>query len=181
MLFGAGLVAGFVDSIAGGGGLITMPALLSLGGDPALTLGTNKLQAVCGSGTAAWHYSKAGVVAWREAGRAFAWTLIGAAAGSMAVQQLDPLLLKRGIPILLLVVAAVVLFKPELGTVDRHPRMPRGAFDICFGLLLGFYDGFFGPGAGTFWTIAFVLCLGFNLTRATGWTKAVNFGSNLAS
>lgn len=68
-----------------------------------------------------------------------------------------------------------------LGAEDLHPRMSRGWFDWTFGLLIGFYDGFFGPGTGTFWTMAFMLGLGFNLTRATGYTKVMNFASNLSS
>ena len=94
---------------------------------------------------------------------------------------MNPSALKRVIPILLLAVALCVLFKPELGAEDRRPRMPRVWFDLLFGLGIGFYDGFFGPGTGTFWTMAFVLGLGFNLTRATGYTKVMNFASNLSS
>ena len=73
------------------------------------------------------------------------------------------------------------LLKPELGDKDIHPRMTSGRFDMAFGLLIGFYDGFMGPGTGTFWTMAFMLGLGFNLTRATGHTKVMNFASNLSS
>jgi len=79
------------------------------------------------------------------------------------------------------VVVVGMLLRPQLGTQDLHPRMPRGVFDVGAGLLLGFYDGFFGPGTGMFWAMAFVLGLGFNLMRATGYTKAMNFASNLGS
>ena len=74
-----------------------------------------------------------------------------------------------------------MLVKPGLGSEDLHPRMSRGWVYLVFGLFIGFYDGFFGPGTGTFWTMAFVLCLGFNLTRATGYTKVMNFASNLSA
>ena len=181
LLFGTGLTAGFVDSIAGGGGLITVPVLLSLGLNPQQALGTNKLQAVFGSGSATWHYAQGGVVKLRDCVWGFICSLVGAAIGTLAVQQMDPWFLKRFIPLLLLAVAAYSILKPQLGEEDLRPRMPRGAFDLSFGLLLGFYDGFFGPGTGTFWTAAFVLGLGFNLTRATGYTKAMNFASNLSS
>jgi len=97
------------------------------------------------------------------------------------VQRLDPFFLKRAIPILLTVVAAYVFFKPRLGAEDRQPRMERSSFDLLFGLALGFYDGFLGPGAGTFWTMAFMVGLGFNMTKATGYTKVMNLGSNLSS
>lgn len=181
LLFTTGLAAGFVDSIAGGGGLITLPVLLSFGFDPRHALGTNKLQASFGSGSAAWHYTRARTVALEDCGRGFVLTLLGAALGTMAVQRLDPSILRRAIPLLLGAVAFYVWFKPRLGTTDLHPRMSRGWFDVTFGLLLGFYDGFFGPGTGTFWTMAFMLGLGFNMTRATGYTKVMNFASNLSS
>ena len=180
-LFGTGLVAGFVDSVAGGGGLITIPVLLNLGLDPQHALGTNKLQATFGSGSASWHYARAGAVAPRECAPGFAFSLAGAALGALAVQRVAPLLLKRAIPLLLLAVALYILLKPRLGYEDLRPRMPRRRFDLLFGLGIGFYDGFFGPGTGTFWAMAYVLGLGFNLTRATGHTKVMNFASNLSS
>ncbi len=181
VLFTTGLAAGFVDSIAGGGGLITLPVLLSFGLPPQLALGTNKVQATFGSGSAAWHYARAGTVQLRDCGLGFALSLVGAALGTLAVLHVNPSFLKRVIPILLIAVALYVLLKPRLGAVDLHPRMARGLFYSICGLLLGFYDGFFGPGTGTFWTMAFMLGLGFNLTKATGYTKVVNFASNVGS
>ena len=181
LLFGTGLVAGFVDSIAGGGGLISVPVLLSFGLGPQLALGTNKLQATFGSSSASWHYAQAKTVSPKDCTRGFVLSLVGAALGTLAVQQLDPLFLKRAIPVLLIGVAIYTLLKPTLGAEDLHPRMRRQVFDLIFGLLLGFYDGFFGPGVGTFWTVAFMLGLGFNMTRATGYAKVMNFASNLSS
>ncbi|HWQ93327.1 MAG TPA: TSUP family transporter [Clostridia bacterium] len=181
LLFLTGLAAGFVDSIAGGGGLITLPVLLGSGLDPQLALGTNKLQATFGSGSAAFHFAQAGTVPLRDCARGFLFTVLGAAIGAFAVHQLDPGLLRRVIPVLLIAVVLCFLFKPQLGDLDTHARMPRFTFDLCLGLGLGFYDGFFGPGTGTFWSMAFVLGLGFNLTRATGYTKVMNFASNLSS
>jgi uncharacterized protein len=181
LLFLTGLVAGFVDSIAGGGGLITLPVLLSFGLDPRHALGTNKLQATFGSGSAAWHYARAGTVPLEDCLRGFLLSLAGAALGTLAVRQLDPSFLKRFIPILLVAVAVYTLLKPKLGADDLHLRMRRSAFDLLFGLLIGFYDGFFGPGTGTFWTMAFMLGLGFNMTRATGYSKVMNFASNISS
>ena len=181
LLFGTGVVAGFVDAIAGGGGLITLPVLLSLGLDPRHALGTNKLQATFGSASASWHYAQSGTLPLKDCTRGFVLSLLGAALGALAVQQLDPSFLRRAIPVLLIAVAAYTLLKPRLGVEDLHPRMARGVFDLTFGLLLGFYDGFFGPGTGTFWTMAFMLGLGFNMTRATGYAKVMNFASNLSS
>ena len=181
LLFATGLTAGFVDSIAGGGGLITLPVLLNFGLSPQLALGTNKLQSTFGSGSAAGHYAAAKTVSLRDCARGFLFTLVGAAAGAVAVQQVDPSFLRRAIPILLILVAVYVLWKPRLGAEDLHPRMRRAWFDVVFGLSLGFYDGFFGPGTGTFWAMAYMLGLGFNMTRATGYTKVMNFASNLSS
>lgn len=181
VLFATGLVAGFVDSIAGGGGLITLPVMLSLGGDPQTALGTNKLQATFGSGSATWHYARAGAVDLSDCVRGVGLTFLGAIVGTLGVRQIGPHTLKVLIPLLLIAVAVYMLRHPQVGAVERDARMSRARFDLTFGLLLGFYDGFFGPGAGTFWTMAFVLALGFNLTRATGYTKAMNFSSNVCS
>jgi uncharacterized membrane protein YfcA len=181
LLFATGLCAGFVDSIAGGGGLITLPVLLSLGIDTKVALGTNKLQATFGSGSAAIHYARAGAVNFAENRRGCVCAFIGAAAGSLLVQQLDQLFLKRLIPFLLIAVAVYIWFKPQLGAKDVHPRMTRTAFDFLFGFGIGFYDGFFGPGTGTFFTMAFMLGLGLNLTKATAASKVMNFATNIAS
>ena len=181
LLFATGLAAGFVDSIAGGGGLITLPVLLGLGFTPQAALGTNKLQATFGSASAAWHYAEAGTVDWRDCTQGFLFAFVGAAGGALWVQQLDATILKRVIPVLIAAVALYALLKPQMGEKDLHPRMQRGWFDVLFGMGLGLYDGFFGPGTGMFWTMAFVLGMGFNLTRATGYTKVMNFASNLSS
>ena len=181
VLFASGLAAGFVDSIAGGGGLISLPVLLSFGVDPKRALGTSKLQSTFGAGSAAWHYARAGVVDLKDCRRGFAVTFLAAIGGTLAVQQLDPSFLRRFIPVLLGAVALYTLLKPQLGAEDIRPRLGRAGFDVIFGVVLGFYDGFFGPGTGTFWAMAFVLGAGFNLTKATGHTKVMNFASNISS
>ena len=181
ILFAVGLVAGFVDSIAGGGGLIALPALLSCGVDPKFALGTSKLQATFGSSSAAWHYMRAGTVDVKECGRGFLLAVVGSALGTLLVQQLDPSFLRRFIPVLLAAVALYALLKPTLGAHDHPPRMSAGLFDATFIMFIAFYDGFFGPGSGMFWTMALVLVMGFNLTRATAHAKVVNFGSNASS
>jgi len=181
LLFATGLAAGFVDSVAGGGGLITVPVLLSVGLGPQETLGTNKLQATFGSGSATWHYAAAKTVPVTDCVRGFLFSFFGAGLGALVVQQIDPSFLRSTIPFLLIAVALYTLFKPQLGAADLHPRMSHGWFDLVFGLGIGFYDGFFGPGTGTFWTMAYMLCLGFNMARATGYTKVMNFASNLSS
>lgn len=181
LLFLTGLAAGFVDSIAGGGGLITIPVLLSVGMPPPLALGTNKLQATFGSGSAAWHYGRAGLIDFNACKTGVLCTLIGATGGTLLVSQLPPDLLKQTIPWLLIAIALYFIFQPKLGDADRTPRLSAGVFHLIFGLGIGFYDGFLGPGTGTFWAMAYLLGLGFNLTRATAYTKVMNFTSNVAS
>ena len=181
ILFLTGSIAGFVDSIAGGGGLITLPVLLSMGFSPQDALGTNKLQATFGSGSATWHFAQAGWVDFRASAAGILFTAIGAVIGTVAVQSVDPTFLRRGIPWLLTAIALYTLLQPRLGEKDIMARLDAGLFHAVFGLLLGFYDGFFGPGTGSFWAMAYMMGLGFNMTRATAHTKAMNLTSNLGS
>ncbi len=178
LLFSVAFVAGLVDAVAGGGGLITVPALLAVGLPPQTALGTNKLQASFGSGSAMFHFAQAGTVRLRECGQGILCTAIGAGLGALTVQGLDTGFLRRVSPFLLMALAAYLLFSPRLGYEEVRPRLRPGTFYVLFGLGIGFYDGFFGPGTGTFWAMAFMLCLGQNLTRATAHTKVMNFTSN---
>jgi uncharacterized protein len=181
IIFSVGFLAGLVDSIAGGGGMITVPVLLAFGVPPQATLGTNKFQASFGSFTAALYHVRQKVVDLKDALPGIIFTLIGAAAGTLLVQWIDNSALETIIPFLLLAIAVYFLFSPKIGDAETHSRMPRVVYYAVFGLSLGFYDGFFGPGVGSFWAIAFVLLLGFHLTKATGYTKLMNFVSNIVS
>ena len=181
VLFTTGAAAGLIDSIAGGGGLITIPVLLSVGLPPQLALGTNKLQSTFGSASAMVHFVKAGTVDLAQALGGMLWTALGAALGAYTVQQIDPGALKRCIPFLLLVILCYTIFTPKLGAEELRPRMRKGLFYACFGLLLGFYDGFLGPGTGSFWVVALMLGLGFDMRKGTGYTKVFNFVSNVVS
>ncbi len=181
LLFAAGLIAGTVDAIAGGGGLITLPALLAVGLPVPLALGTNKLGAVFGSGSATWSFVRRDLVKPRECLPGIGLTAGGALAGAYAVRRLDPELLARFIPWLLAAIVVYMVFRPRLGETSRHHRMEKLAFYLIFGLGLGFYDGFFGPGVGSFWTIAFIMLLGHDFLQAAAHTKVMNFTSNAAS
>ncbi|QEM69417.1 TSUP family transporter [Geobacter sp. FeAm09] len=181
LLFLTGLVAGLVDSIAGGGGLITIPVLLGVGMPPQAALGTNKLQASFGSGSAMLTFVRSGTVRLDDCRAGIAYTAIGAALGTITVQMLDPALLRHAIPWLLVAIVLYTLLTPRLGYEDIHARVKPGPFFFAAGLVLGFYDGFLGPGTGSFWVMALMLGLGFNMTRATGYTKVMNFTSNVAS
>ena len=181
VLFLTGAVAGLIDSIAGGGGLITIPVLLGLGLPPQTALGTNKLQATFGSFSAMAHFVRAGTVRLRDAAPGVVWTAIGAILGSYTVQQIDPGFLKKVIPYLLLLILCHTIFTPKLGAEEVKPRLTRGIFYPLFGLLLGFYDGFLGPGTGSFWVVSLMLGLGFEMRKGTGYTKVFNFVSNIVS
>jgi uncharacterized membrane protein YfcA len=181
ILFGTGLAAGFVDTVAGGGGLITLPVLLSLGLPPQDALGTNKFQSSFGSGSATFHYTRAGVVDLRECRFGILFAFIGTSLGALTVLRIDPAFLRLLIPILLVGITIYLMARPRVGFEGIQPRMKAGMFYLLFGLGLGFYDGFFGPGTGSFWAMAFMLFLGFNMTKATGYTKVMNFTSNFFS
>ncbi len=181
ILFLVALLAGFVDSIAGGGGLIAIPALLWAGLSPVETLATNKAQAVFGSGTAAANFIHKGAVDLSGTALSVICTFIGAAAGAVMVQGLDSAFLERLIPVLLIGFALYFLFSPRVSDLDSHQRLAHPWFALLVGTGVGFYDGFFGPGTGTFFAMGYVSLLGFSLTRATAHTKLLNFTSNLAA
>ena len=181
LLFLVALLAGFVDSIAGGGGLISIPALLWAGLGPVATLATNKAQAVFGSGTAALNFIHKGQVDLRAAALAAACSFGGAALGALLVQRLDSAFLGRLIPVFLIAFALYFLCSPRVSDLDSRRRLGAVAFALTLGLGLGFYDGFCGPGAGTFFAMGYVALQGYNLRRATAHSKLLNFASNLAA
>ena len=180
-LFLAGLVGGFVDSIAGGGGLISVPALMAVGMNPVAALATNKAQAMFGSFTATLTYARKGHVNIADMKQAVVFTFIGSVSGTLLVQYLASDIMTQIIPFFLIGAALYFLFGPKIGEVDRHHYLEQTPFYLIFGLAIGFYDGFFGPGTGSFWALAFVSVLGFNMLKATAHTKVVNFTSNFAS
>lgn len=176
----AGL-AGFLDAIAGGGGLLSVPALLAAGLSPVQVLATNKAQAVFGSFTAATHFVRQGAIDLRRIRHSIVLAFIGTLCGSMLVQQIPTDFLERIIPVLLILFAVYFMLTPKLGAEDVHHRVSEPVFALLIGFGIGFYDGFFGPGTGTFYAMGFVLLLGYNLTRATAGTKVLNFTSNLGA
>lgn len=181
LLFLAGLAAGFIDSIAGGGGLISVPALLWAGLPPQMALGTNKMQSSCGTAMAVHRYAKAGLVAWPEVRLAVLVTFLFALLGSWTLTRVGNDILKLVVPWLLLGAALYVLISPRLARHASRLRLGLISFSLLGGSVLGFYDGFFGPGTGAFWTIACLSLHGMELTRATAFTKVVNLTSNVAS
>ncbi|OAZ11176.1 membrane protein [Thalassospira tepidiphila MCCC 1A03514] len=181
ILFAVATLAGFVDAIAGGGGLITIPALLWAGVTPAQALATNKLQGSFGSFSASLNFIRKGHVDPRDMVLAIVLTFAGSALGTVLVQMLDPGILMTILPGLLILIALYFLFSPRVGDIDAHQMIGKATFAFTAGFGIGFYDGFFGPGTGSFFSIAFVALLGFNMTKATAHTKVLNFTSNFAS
>jgi uncharacterized membrane protein YfcA len=180
-LMGVGLLAGFVDAVAGGGGLISIPALLFAGLPPVAALATNKMQSACGTAMAVVTYWRRGFINLRSLIPAAALTLCGSFLGALAVKRLDTSILTAMVPVALIGIALYFLFAPKLSDADRHARLPFARFVPVLGFCLGFYDGIFGPGTGSFMTIGFVTLFGLGLTRATGHTKLLNLVSNTAA
>lgn len=178
LLLLAAFCAGLVDAIAGGGGLLTVPALLATGLPPHLALGTNKGQAVFGSGAAFVSFWRQG---WIDRGAApgrFAAGAAGSLVGAAAVSAVSPTVLRPLVLALLLGVGAFLALRPPLQPSDT-PRAPRAGISLA--LAIGAYDGFFGPGTGTLLIVGYAVLLGHALTRASAEAKVVNFASNLAA
>lgn len=181
LLFIAAFAAGFIDSIAGGGGLITLPALLIAGIPPLETLGTNKLQGLFGSGSATIAYSRKGHVNLREQLPMAAMSGIGSVLGAFSAAFVPGDWLKAALPAILIAVALYFALKPNLNDVSRTARMKPFLFGLTFVPAIGFYDGIFGPGAGSFFMLAFISMAGFGVLKATAHTKLLNFASNIGA
>ncbi|UKY37733.1 sulfite exporter TauE/SafE family protein [Pantoea dispersa] len=181
VLFLVAVLAAFIDSIAGGGGLLTVPSLLAAGLSPAQALATNKLQSVGGSFSASLYFVRRGAVKLREQRLNIAMTFLGAIGGTLLIQHIQAEILRQILPLLLISIGLWFLLMPRLGEADREQRLHGLAFALVGGGCVGFYDGFFGPGAGSFYALAFVTLCGFNLAKATAHAKILNFTSNFAS
>ena len=181
LLFLTGLGAGTVDAIAGGGGLITLPVLLTTGMSPVEALATNKLQGSFGTFAATRYFVKKKLVDLKQMLLMIGCTFVGAVVGTVLVQLLDTTLLATVMPLLLVLIALYFMLSPRISDQDSEQRVKPALFAFVFTAAIGFYDGFFGPGTGTFFTVAFVSLAGFSLARATAHTKVLNFTSNVAS
>jgi uncharacterized membrane protein YfcA len=177
----AAFLAGVVDAIAGGGGLLTLPALIAAGLPPHLALGTNKGQSVFGSAAALWRFARERRIDARLAARTFPLGLVGSLGGAAAVLLVPPAVLRPLVLVLLLAAAAVVALRRPSDSGPRSAVSWAGWGAPAAALLLGAYDGFFGPGTGTFLIVAWVTLLGRSLTDASADAKVVNVASNLAA
>src|SRR5271166_3872217 len=176
----AGFASGFVDAIAGGGGLLTLPSLALAGLDPVAAVATNKLAGSIGTGSATLSFWRAGKIEPAMAPSALAAGL-GAALGALALPWAPRALLVEALPVVLVAVALYFALAPNLTEAQRRPRITPGLFAATLAPAVGFYDGVFGPGAGSFYMIGFVVLAGFGLTRAMAGSRFANFGSNFGS
>ncbi len=177
----AAFLAGFVDAIAGGGGLISVPALLLAGATPIEALATNKLQGTFGAGTAMITYARAGQVRLQDQLSMAAISAVAGAAGALTAHLMPVAVLRLIMPAILVAVALFFAFKPGLTDDARVARMTPAMFSFTAVPLIAAYDGFFGPGTGSFFMLGFVMLAGYGVLQATAHTKLLNFSSNLGS
>lgn len=179
------LLAGFVDSVVGGGGLIQLPALLILlpGVSVPTLFGTNKMAAIAGTSVAAYRYSRHVTIDWKLVGPAAAAAFIFSSLGSRTITLLKPAFLRPVVLVLLVAVAIYVFVVKDLGLIHKPKHAQRKAvwLGILTGAVIGFYDGFFGPGTGSFLIFIFVGIFGFDFLAASAGAKVINLATNLAS
>jgi uncharacterized membrane protein YfcA len=181
----ASLVAGFVDSIVGGGGLILVPALFATfpAAHPATLFGTNKGASVWGTAFATWQFSRRVEMRWAALLPAAGAGFVASFAGAWLVTVVSPDYLRKLLPLVLLAVLIYTVVKKDLGR-DHTPRFSGAAEQwvaASVGALIGFYDGFFGPGTGSFLVFLFVRLLGYDFLSASASAKLVNTATNLAA
>lgn len=178
ILAGVAFLAGFIDAIAGGGGLLTIPALLSTGLPPHLVLGTNKLCATFGSATASLTFVRRRLFEPKRWRTGLLATLCGAALGALLAHQLPARWLNQVLPLIVFACGLYMLLAPTPQAKGSQESAPRRFWQVPQGLTLGFYDGVAGPGTGAFWTVSTLLLHRLDLLRASGVARTMNFVSN---
>jgi hypothetical protein len=182
---GASLLAGFVDAIVGGGGLILVPALFSVypGAAPATLFGTNKGGAIWGTALATAQFARRVQLPWGSLAPAALTALAGSFAGAWAVTLIPATGLRRALPFILLAVLVYTLARKDLGRhhTPHHGARAQAAIASTIGAVCGFYDGFFGPGTGSFFVFLFVRLLGFDFLHASASAKLLNTATNFAA
>lgn len=180
LLFLAGFAAGFIDSIAGGGGMITIPALLLTGISPLQALATNKLQSSFGSFSATLQFYKKGYIDLKSSLPFAMIAFVFSAFGTISVQLIQVEFLSKVLPFLILIFGLYFLFSPNIKEVEKTEKLNKAYLNLAIAAV-GFYDGFFGPGTGSFFMIALMIIGNFNIVQSLGQAKFYNFSTNLAS
>lgn len=181
LLFVVAIFAGFVDTLAGGGGLITVPSLIVAGVPPIMALGTNKLQGCMGTATATLMMFRKRKISWAQVRAPMLYAFIGALLGTFTLQFVSSEALNLIVPVVLLLIAVYFIFSSRIHFAARKPRIDKGSYHKGVVPAIGFYDGFFGPGTGSFFSLAGVSLRGQALLDATAVAKALNFSTNIAS
>ena len=185
ILFGAAFLAGLVDAVVGGGGLIQIPALFSIlpGVAPATLLGTSKLAGIWGTGAAAINFSRRVKLEWSAAAPAAAAAFALAFAGAYTVTKVPPDFMRKLLPVILVMVAVYTFRKKDFGSVHapKHSGSRERILAVGIGGAIGFYDGFFGPGTGSFLVFLFVRFFGYDFLGASAVAKVVNVACNLSA
>ena len=181
MLAAVAFCAGFFDAIAGGGGLITLPALLLAGVEPISAIATNKFQAASASISATITFARKGMIEWRNGRFLILCGVLGGASGALLVSSINKRWLEACVPIMLIFVAIYFAFSPKLGNEERRKRITILVFSFTVAPILSFYDGVFGPGVGSFFMVGFVLLCGLGMMKAISFTKLANASCNLGS
>lgn len=187
LLFAVAVIAGLLDTLAGGGGLITLPALILSGLPPLAALGTNKLQASMGTATATYLMLKNKRIAWNDVKLLMLAAFAGSVLGTITVQFINTDILSLVIPAVLLFIASYFLLAPLISTLpkssvpDSAPKLSLLHYRNRVIPPIGFYDGMFGPGTGSFFALAGVACRGQTMLSATAVAKSLNFSTNIAS
>lgn len=182
LVIAGGFLAAFVDSVVGGGGLIAVPILLATGMPTTVVLGTNKLAGTMSSLTSTLTFMRSGHVDVSVVKKLFGLSVLGAVMGTLVLRMVPSDFLKPIVVVMLIIITVYTLFRKNWGSHSTFRGMTKGAAWIAgtAAIGLGMYDGFFGPGTGSFLIFVFLL-LGFDFVKAAGNAKVLNFGSNVAS
>ena len=177
-----GFLAAFIDSVVGGGGLISLPALMFAGLSPSAAVATNKLAGTMGSLTSTITFYRSGKLDFKSVMKYFPYVFISSMIGAWIVHLLDPNLLKPLMLIMLAAVAIFTIFKKDWGSISAVKSLSKTKYMLFFLViaLIGFYDGFLGPGTGSFLIFAFLM-VGYDFLKAAGNAKLLNFGSNIGA
>ena len=180
-LFTIAIVAGFLDTLAGGGGLLTLPALMMSGMPPLAALATNKLQSSMGTGTASLMMLRGRRVRWHQVKYLMLSAFIGSAIGTVMIQFIDAEMLTAVIPIVITIIGFYFLFSPTIDEDNKPAKVSSASYKRFVVPIIGCYDGIFGPGTGSFFTLAGRALRGQKFLEATAIAKTLNFATNIAS
>ncbi|WP_448563351.1 TSUP family transporter [Thalassotalea ganghwensis] len=181
ILFFVAVFAGLLDTLAGGGGLISIPALMLSGVPPLAALGTNKLQGSVGTATASYMMFRRQRVSWSGVKYLMLSAFIGAVVGTICLQFINTDVLSFVIPVVLLFIAVYFLLSPMPALTEQTPKLSNKKYQNIVVPCIGFYDGMFGPGTGSFFALSGVSCRGQDLITSTATAKPLNFSTNIAS